>query len=200
MTSSWITSPISDGMTNVYLDGDSCPGTVLSRTATSRQAIATLFYDSDPYTCASPFAMSLSSFRILVPAKGSGLVRMLGRGISCSPLFGIQVLAVTGCEEGTCLHHHCYAFLDHNIANGYVMCRYRCLNNTPKLDYVLLDISKVVSNPTGDICEVYAWYSLAITNCKYHMAYKVSGGINHPKREDGVNIIHGASFTSMVKL
>ena len=169
-------------MTNVYLDGEACPESALSPVANSQQGITTLLHDSDPSTCLSPYSQTMTSFRVLVPAKGSGIVRMVGQRISCSPVSGITILAVTGCVEGTCRHHHCYASLDY-IGDGYVMCRYRCVNDTPKLEYALVDLSRITANPAGSICEVYAWHYLTIRSLKSHVTNKLWGVINWSHRE-----------------
>ena len=89
-----------ESLTNVFLDGEACPTSVIDLTSASVETVTDALRDGNMHSCVEPKTLSHSHFRVLVPAPDTlhGIL-VFSRGIpSCSPVHGITIYGVTGCK------------------------------------------------------------------------------------------------------
>ena len=137
----YINEPISDSLTNVFLDGEACPNSVFDVKMTSTEAVIDVLRDGLLNSCLKPKNLAQSSFRLLVPS--SPKLRRIGvfsqGNLSRGPVYGITLYGVTGCfgEDAKCELRMCAAHIPKKQSDG-IMCSFTCSDNIYR--YTLLDV------------------------------------------------------------
>ena len=145
-------NPISDSLTNVFLDGEACPDSVLDVSLTSQETVTKVMRDGLINSCVEPKTLAQNNFRLLVPSPdGLHRIQVWGRGfLSCNPIYGLVVYGVNGCyDDVPCELRMCTAHEPNKQSRG-IVCSFSCPRNNYR--YALLDIRNHALN--NMICEI----------------------------------------------
>ena len=154
----WLTSYIlPESLTNIFLDGDACPASVINLTSSSVEAVTDALRDGHMDSCLEPKTLAQNHLRILIPSTGTlHRIRVLSRGTnSCSPLNGITMYGVAGCYgEVPCEIRMCVAREQMEQSNG-LLCSFTCSGYNYR--YALMSISHNAFH--HKICEIqFHWF------------------------------------------
>ena len=146
-------NPISDSLTNVFLDGEACPDSAFDVNMTSTETVTNVMQDGRLDSCVQPKTLAQNNFRLLVPSPSLlHRIQVAGHGIqSCTPICGMAVYGVYGCygEDVPCKLQMCTAHEPKYNSDG-IVCIFSCPRNNYR--YALLDIQHNALNQT--LCEL----------------------------------------------
>ena len=143
----------SESLTNVFLDGDACPDSVMNLTTASVETVTDTLRDGRMDSCVEPKSQAQNHFRVLVPLSSTlPGIRVFSQGTrSCSPVDGMTMYGVSGCYgEIRCELRMC-AVRKQIEQSGGLFCIYTCSGYD--LRYALMSVKHNALNE--EICEIY---------------------------------------------
>ena len=142
-----------ESLTNVFLDGEACPASVIDLTSASVETVTDALRDGNMHSCVEPKTLAHSHSRVLVPAPDTlhGIL-VFSRGIpSCSPVHGITIYGVIGCYgKVPCELRMCAAHKQMEWSDG-LFCRFTCFGNNHR--YALVNVNHNALDQK--LCEIY---------------------------------------------
>ena len=149
----WTTiNPFSESLTNVCLDGETCPVSVVELTSAFVETVTDALRDGRMDSCLNLKTLAQKEVRILIPSPHTlHGIRVFSLGIeSCSPAHGMTMFGVTGCyDEVPCELRMCVVQNEMERSDG-LLCRFACLGYNHR--YVIVTIQHNALNQ--DLCEI----------------------------------------------
>ena len=112
--------------------------------------------DSDRTTCITLSETVGSWLQISVPyiaIKGKFYVTLVGNHLRCSPVFGLSVSIISGCDIGTCGYSQCISS-DLATSDGMGGCKYRC-HSYSVCSHITVDIAGLSATTLNrTLCEI----------------------------------------------
>ena len=142
----------SESLTNVFLDGDACPDSVVNLTTTSVETVTDVLRDGRMDSCVEPKSQAQNHFRVLVPLSNMlSRIRVFSRGTnSCNPVNGMTLYGVSGCYgKVRCEFRMCNVRKQIEQSGG-LFCVFTCSGYD--LRYALISVKHNALNE--EICEI----------------------------------------------
>ena len=142
-----------ESQTNVFLDGDACPASVVNITSASIESVTDVLLDGHMDSCVEVKTLAQNHFRVLVPSSETlHRIRVFSRGItSCSPVNGMTVYGITGCYgKVPCELRMCVVRGQTEQSNG-LLCSFTCSGYNHR--YALMSISHYARH--YEMCEIH---------------------------------------------
>ena len=121
--------------------------------------ITTILQDANISSCLHLADRTSTSLRIVIPTFPYRLIcsiLIVGTNLYCSPLAGIMMSVIYGCEHGECFASVCIAG-DLFVSDTHTGCSYRC-HCIRGCHAIVIDVFNYL-NPTDqmEICEIVFW-------------------------------------------
>ena len=145
--------PFPEFLTNVFLNGEACPASVVDLTSASVETVTDALRDGRMDSCVEPKTLAHSHFRVLFSAPNTLRgIWVFTRGIqSCSPVHGMTMYGVTGCYgEVPCELRMCVAHKQIERSDGLI-CRFTCSGIDQR--YALVNVNHYALDQ--ELCEIY---------------------------------------------
>ena len=143
----------SESLTNVFLDGDACPDSVMNLTTSSVETVTDVLRDGRMDSWVEPKSLAQNHFRVLVPLSSTlPGIRVFSQGTrSCSHVDGMAMYGVSGCYgEVRCELRMC-AVREQKEQSGGLFCIYTCFGHD--LRFALMSVKHNALDE--EICEIY---------------------------------------------